>query len=169
MPLTLQELRTQSCWNPEIMRQKLSETHPRPIKIVKKPSETLKKVWKRVRRLSDATGTPILTTRKIYKNLSETQKRSLDFIEIPWATMWECRRIFEKLQGTTRRPSKGNPNRLVRAGAPNEYIQTPPEPTQVPLDSLKELKKLRDNYFKGNWDLLAEFVETIRNIQKALK
>jgi len=132
-------------------------------------SKTQKKVWKRVRRLSDATGTPISTTRKIYKNLSETQKRSLDFIEIPWATIWECRRIFEKLQGTQRRPSKGDPTRSVRAGAPNEYISLAPQTGSVTIEGLKELKEICLHRFRGDWKLLAEYATTLGDILKDLK
>ena len=80
--------------------------------------------------------------------------------------MWECRRIFEKLQGTQRRPSKGDPNRLVRAGAPNEYIQTAQEPAQVTINSLKKLKKLCQTHFEGDWDLLAEYADTLGDILK---
>lgn len=132
-------------------------------------SKAKKRAWKRVRRLSEISGIPILTARKAYKNLTEPQKKALDTALIPGEIIEMALDMAQPLREHFRRASKGDPTRPVRAGAPNEYIQNTPKPSFVTIDGLKELKEICLNRFGGNWELLAEYATTLGDILKDLK
>lgn len=127
-------------------------------------SKAQRKTWKRVRTLAKTTGKTILEARKTYKNLTETQKKALDTPRNPekdfdntLVTLWTTTK-------TVRRPSKGNPKRSVRAGAPNEYIQETQQPPLVTLQTLKKLKEICKEYFGGDWNLLKQSAKALESL-----
>ncbi len=132
-------------------------------------SKAQKRTWKRVRKLSKTTGMPILEARKAYKNLTETQKKALDTPENTEKDFDNTLVALWTATKTVRRPSKGDPKRSVRAGAPNEYIQETQQPPLVTLRTLKKLKETCKKHFGGDWNLLEQSAKALKELLAGLE
>lgn len=147
-----------------------------------KPNPARRQAWQRARTYAHLTGCTPMQAWQHYKSWEPYQLDWLDYMATNTDnivyTHWETifgeapkgpQKPSESPQGPPkgiRRPSKGDPNRTVRAGAPNEYI---PQAPTVPLRALQELRKVCEQRFQGNWGLLAEFANTLANTQQALQ
>ncbi len=139
-------------------------------------SRANQKTWKRVRKLTEILEIPIPEAQKTLRTLPENAKKSLDTLEIPprrFQNPRQAHRAYQEairnIKKNLRRPSKGDPKRSVRAGAPNEYIQETQQPPLVTLRTLKKLKETCKKHFGGDWNLLEQSAKALKELLAGLE